>query len=215
MAIYREEIVDIDLESGSIYRSFCNRSIGKADIMANRFGIRVFRGSEPVNLGSAYCQGFFMAPNGENILLSGSGVTGIEGNVAWVQLSQACYNYEGQFALAIKVVDDSVTATMRIVDGVINNTGTDGSITPPPDAPTWEEIMAAYEAMLEAKAGAVRYDIEQELTQEERTQARNNIGMVSIEFTVIEESDYLMTVSTNCEFVNVSGDDYILVMMAD
>jgi len=216
MAIYKEDIIDIDLNTGTLHRSFLNRSIGKADIMANRFGVRLFRGTEPVNLGGASCEGFFMAPNGQNIALTDSDITGTEGNVAWVQLPQACYNYEGQFTLAIKVIDDSVTATMRIVDGVVNNTGTDSSITPPPDAPTWAEVIAAYEEMLEAKEGSVRYDIEQELTTEEKAQARSNIGMVLVEFIQIGESNfYTMDVSTECEFVSLGNDNYGLVFHAD
>ena len=217
MAIYNEDIVNIDLTSGTIFRSFINRSIGKGDIKANRFGVRVFRDGSPVNVGALSCQGYFSAPNGANISITGSDYTGTDGNKAWVQLPQACYNYDGQFSLSIKIIDISggITGTVRIVDGTVDNTGTDNAIVPPPDAPTWEEIIAAYDEMLEAKAGSVRYDIEQELTTEERTQARDNIGMVSIEFSQIEGNEYIMTVSTTCEFTNIQDNEYMLVMHAD
>ena len=149
MAIYKEDIVDVELTTGTIHRSFINKAIGKGDMMENRFGVRLFRDGEPVNLNQSACQGFFMAPDGQNILITGSGNVGIEGNLAWVQLPQACYNVEGQFTLAIKVLDTSVTGTMRIVDGVVENTGTSSPVTPV-TVPTYEEVLATYDLMLEA-----------------------------------------------------------------
>lgn len=212
MSVYREDLVDIELESGSLHRSFLNHSIGKGDNLGNRFGVRLYRNGEPVNIGAASCIGIFMAPDGTNIALA-SQYTGE--NVAYVTLPQACYNVEGQFSLAIKVIKDGITETMRIVDGVVDNTGVDGAVAPVGTVPTYQEILAVYDEMLAAKAGAVRYDIAQELTQAQRTQARNNIGMVNIEFSQIEGNEYMMTVSTACEFVNVQGDEYMLIMHAD
>ena len=48
--------------------------------------------------------------------------TSFSGNEAYVTLPQACYNYEGQFTLAVKVISDNndITGTMRIVDGVVD-----------------------------------------------------------------------------------------------
>ena len=212
MAVYREDLVDIELESGTIHRSFLNHSIGKGDNLGNRFGVRLYRNGEPVNLGTASCIGLFMAPDGTNIALS-SQYAG--GNIAYVTLPQACYSTEGQFTLAIKVIQDGITETMRIVDGVVDNTGVDSPVAPVGTVPTYQEVLAVYDQMLEAKAGSVRYDIEQELTDGQKTQARDNIGMVSISFDQIEGNDYLMTVSTKCNFSQISGDDYMLVTMAD
>ena len=150
MAIYKEDIADVELTTGTIYRNFINKAIGKGDNMENRFGVRLFRNGSPVNLNQTTCEGFFMAPNGVNILISGSGKTGVEDNKAWVQLPQACYNVEGQLALAIKVIDSSVTGTVRIIDGVVDNTGTDSPVAPTASVPTYEEILSTYQLMLEA-----------------------------------------------------------------
>ena len=153
MAHYFEDILDIELENGTMNRSFLNRAIGEGDENANRFGVRLFRNGEPVEI-SGTCQGFFMAPNGTNILVSGSDYTGTEYNKAWVQLPQACYDYEGQFALAIKIVDSNVTGTMRIVDGVVNNTGVTGAVAPTGSVPTYQEIISQYDEMVEATEAA-------------------------------------------------------------
>ena len=104
---------------------------------------------------------------------------------------------------------------MRIVDGMVDNTGVDGAVAPVGTIPTYQEILAVYDQMLAAKAGAVRYDTDQDLTTAQRAQARDNIGMVLIEFSLISGDNYLMDVSTECEFVNVQGNNYALVMHAD
>ena len=216
MDISNVDIIDVELTSGSVHRSFINHSIGKADKMANSYGVRLFRNGEAVNISGGSCSGFFMAPDGTNILISGSGQAYVSGNLAYVTLPQACYNVEGGFSLAIKVTDenDAVIGTMRIVDGVVNDTGTDNPQTTY-EFPDYEDIEALVTQMLAAKAGSIRYDIEQELTSEERDQARENIGMVSIEFSNIENDEYLMSVSTSCEFENITGDEYMLVMHVD
>lgn len=215
MAVYREDIVDIELQSGSVYRSFLSHTIGRMDDKGNRYGVRLLRNGIPVNVDSATCFGYFMAPNGQNIFISGSDYTYCGNGIAYVQLPAACYNVDGPFTLSIKVAGGGITETMRIVDGVIANTGTDSPVAPTGSLPDYEDIIELYEEMLAAKDGSVRYDIEQELTTAERTQARNNIGMVSIEFSQIEGNEYIMTVSTACDFTNLQGDEYMLVMHAD
>lgn len=147
MAHYREDIVDIELETGSVFRSFMNKTIGTGDSKANRYGVRLFRGGEPVDVSGYACEGFFRDSHGNNILIS-NGVT--SENVAYVTLPQACYNYEGQFTLAIKVVGGDVTGTMRIIDGVVDNTNCDNTVAPTGSVPTYQEIIAMYDEMIEA-----------------------------------------------------------------
>lgn len=152
MAIYHENIVSIELESGNIHRSFLKHSIGKADVDANRFGIRAYRNGVPVDLSGASCQGFFRNAEGLNIALTSYGT--VSGNEAYVTLPAACYNVEGLFTLAIKLVGGGVTGTMRIVDGMVDNTNTSGAVAPTSSVPTYVEIIAQYDAMVAATAAA-------------------------------------------------------------
>lgn len=211
MALYQQDILKMDMNRAGFHRSFMNHSIGRADNIANRIGVELWRGDEPVNLNEATCEGFFLSPAGEHIVIMGEAY----GNIAFVDLPQACYNYEGQFTLAIKVIGDGVTGTVRMVDGQIANTFTDDAVAPVASVPTYQEVLAVYDQMLEAKAGAVRYDIPQTLTTAQKTQARDNIGMVLIEFVLIDGDEYTMDVSTACEFVNLTGEEYGLVLHAD
>lgn len=152
MAIYREDIVDIELKSGNIHRSFAHHSIGSGDTNANRFGVRVFRNGEPEPLTGCSCQAVFRNAAGEKIALTAYGTVGE--NIAFVTLPPACYNVEGQFCLAIKLVGGGVTGTMRIVDGVVDNTGTVGTIAPTEAVPTYQEILDVYEEMQDLLDGA-------------------------------------------------------------
>lgn len=140
------DIVDIDLDKGNVHRSFLKHSIGSGDTSANRFGVRVFRAGVAVALIGATCQGFFHNANGENIALTSHGT--VNGNEAYVTLPQACYNYEGCFSLAIKLVGGGVTGTMRIVDGMVDNTNTGGAVAPTGAVPTYQEVLALYNDVL-------------------------------------------------------------------
>ena len=152
MAIYMNDIVDINLESGSIHRSFLNHTIGSGDTNANRFGVRTFRNGVAEDLSGCSCQAVFMNAAGTNIALTSYGT--VSGNEAYVTLPQACYNVEGQFCLAIKLIKSGVTVTSRIVDGVVCNTGTTGAVVPTSSVPTYQEILDVYAAMQSATSAA-------------------------------------------------------------
>ena len=181
MALYKEDIIDIELESGSIHRSWMNHAIGLGDVKANRFGVRIFRNGEAVNIGSGTCQGFFMRPDGTNLQIQGSTYTGVDGNLAWVQLPQDAYAFQGQFCLAIKLIGGGITGTMRIIDGMVDNTGTTGAVSPTSTVPTSQEIIAAYNNAVAVIDNSVRHDIDQSLTAAQKTRARTNIEAASQE----------------------------------
>lgn len=152
MAIYKRDIVDINLETGNIHRSFLNHSIGYLDNAADHFGVRTFRNGTPVDLTGVSVQGIFMPPTGSPIAITSGNI--VSGNVAEVVLPQACYNYEGQFTLAIKLVGGGVTGTLRIVDGIVDNTHASGTVAPTSAVPTYQEILSTYDDMVAATAAA-------------------------------------------------------------
>lgn len=125
MALYKEDIVDIEMNTGVIHRSFLARTIGEGDKLANRFGVRAYRNGAAESL-SGSCTGHFIRADGGTVAVTGV----ISGNTAYVELPQACYAVEGQFTLAIKVTGGDATSTLRIVDGVVSNTDTGTVIDP-------------------------------------------------------------------------------------
>lgn len=146
MAIYKEDIIDVELTGGKIHRSFMSHSIGAGDEQANRFGVRVFRNGEPVDMSGSTCAGYFIRSTGDTVPITGT----VNGNVAWVELPAACYAYEGQFALAIKVSGNNATGTMRIVDGVVMNTATDTAVDPGRIIPSIETLIEAINEAVES-----------------------------------------------------------------
>lgn len=152
MAIHKDSIVNVDLTSGTIHRSFLNHSIGMNDSDGDFFGVRVFKDGAPVDLTNVSVQGHFNPPVGAPIFLNAGNY--ISGNVATVRLPQACYNYEGPFSLAIKLVTVNETVTVRIVDGMVDNTYVEGSVAPTGTVPTYQEVLAEYDQMVAATATA-------------------------------------------------------------
>lgn len=148
MAVYREDILDVELESGTVNRSFLCHSIGEGDNAANRYGIRAFRNGSPVPLTGISCQGYFIRHKTAETVVIADGA--IDGNVAYVTLPQACYAVEGDFSLAIKLVGGGVTGTMRIIDGVVSNTTTETLIDPGHVIPSIQELIALIEQMEDA-----------------------------------------------------------------
>lgn len=182
MAIYHEDLADIELTGGNIHRSFMNHTIGSGDAMANRFGVRLFRDGEAVSAEDCAVTGLFVAPNGTAYAITETnyeGSTGTDGNRAWVQLPGICYAEDGPFTLAIKLTGGTVEGTMRIVDGMVCNTGEAGAVVPTSTIPTTAEIIAAYEEAVAVIAGSVRFNAAQSLSTAEKKTARGNIGTVS------------------------------------
>lgn len=137
MANYREDIVSIDLECGNLHRSFLKHSIGSGDNKANRFGVRVFRSNEPVQLAGT-CKGYFVRSDGRTVPID-NGV--ISENVAYVTLTEDCYAIEGYFCLAIKIKNGDENVTLRIVDGTVNRTSTDSAVDPGTIIPSVEALI--------------------------------------------------------------------------
>lgn len=146
--IQKMDLVGIDLNQGTVYRSWHNHAIGMKDNKGDAFGILVYRDKEPVDLTGISVQGYYKNPQGTNIAIT-TGNT-VEGNMAYVVLPQACYDYDGQFTLAIKLIGGGITGTMRIVDGMVNNTNVDGAVAPTGTVPTYQEVLSVFEQMQDA-----------------------------------------------------------------
>lgn len=138
-APYRNDIVDIDLESGTVYRSFANNNLGEGDAAANRFGVRLWRNGEPADAGGSACMGYFIRhANGDTVTINGGLFSGQE---AFVTLPQSCYAYDGAFTLVIKLVGGGVTGTMRIVDGTIVDTVIGAPVDPGSVIPDLSDLL--------------------------------------------------------------------------
>ena len=208
--LYHQDIVDIELNTGNIHRSFLKHSIGSGDEDANRFGVRVYRDGNPVNLTGASCQGYFRNSQGQNIALTSHGT--VSGNVAYITLPQACYNYEGQFCLAIKLVGGGVTGTMRIVDGMVDNTNTGSAVAPTSSVPTYQEILALYDEMQAATVTA------ETVAPKTKVMAGSREAEMTFEFGTFKDADGV-TKDTNAKRIRcqkiISMDNLAGIIIPD
>ena len=159
MAIYREDIVDIELESGTVFRSFMNKSIGEGDVKGNRFGFRCFRNGVPVSLTGVSVIGHFLRADGNTVQLTGT----VDGNTAFVRLLASCYAVEGQFTLVIKLSGGGVTGTIRMVDGTVVNTTNGAVIDPGSVIPDLTDYLAVVEDAEEAAETVYGFSVTTEL----------------------------------------------------
>ena len=152
MAIYHGDFADVELTTGTVFRTFMNHQIGEGDNSANRFGARVFRDGEPEDVSSCTVVGYFIRADGVTITITGVA----SGNTVYVTLPQNCYVVEGNFTLAIKVIGGAVNSTVRIIDGTVVNTSSDSVVDPGgtvPDITALNAVIADAEAAAETIAG--------------------------------------------------------------
>ena len=144
MANYREDIVNIELSSGTVARSELNHTLGGGDYAADRFGVRAYRNSSPENL-TGTISGYFIRADGYTVPIA-SGV--VSGNKAYITLPAACYEVEGKFTLSIKLTGNGVNGTVRIVDGVVVRTSTSAAASTTL-IPSVEQLIEQIEAVEE------------------------------------------------------------------
>ena len=141
MAIRKDHILDIDLNNGSVYRSFLNHSIGGGDNSGDVFGVRVFKNRNPQSLSGGACVGFFIRADDTTLVINGT----VSENVAYVVLPEAAYVKEGQFTLTIKISGTGFADSMRIVDGTVIRTSTNALVDPGSVVPSLADLMAVIE----------------------------------------------------------------------
>lgn len=174
MAVYREDIADIELTTGRVHRTYLNHPLGEGDAEADVFGVRVWRNGEAVNLAGQTCSGYFIRADGTTEVITGGTASG---NVALLMLPAACYAVEGNFQLALQLTSGGKTKTLRIVDGTVVNV-IQGAINDPGGVvPEWEDE-----------------DLQDLLDRVEA--AATTIGDYSVEATLIEDDNYELTVTT-------------------
>ena len=112
--LFRADIAKIDLGK-PVMHSQVGEVLVTGDSNANRYGAIVSHGSEEIDLSGCTCEGWFIAPSGETIIIPGA----VRGNMAYVDLNAECYQSEGAFTLALKIKQDESIITLRMMDGRI------------------------------------------------------------------------------------------------
>lgn len=112
--LFRADIARVDLDK-LLLKTNVGEVLVTGDNAANRYGAAVYRGNESIDLSGCICEGWFIAPTGETIIIPGA----VQGNLAYVDLNADCYKSEGAFTLALKIKQDESIITLRMMDGRI------------------------------------------------------------------------------------------------
>lgn len=157
MATYKKDIVDIELNSGTVHRSFAQKILGEGDNKANRYGVRLWRDGEPESVGGSTCMGYFIRhANGDTVTINGGLFSGQE---AFVELPEACYAYDGGFTLVIKLVGGGITGTMRIIDGTVVDSLIGAPVDPGSVIPDISDLMAVIERAEDAAEAIADFSV--------------------------------------------------------
>lgn len=159
MLLEKQDIIEIDLDTGTIERSFSSRAIGEGDINGDRFGAKLKRNGAPVNISECTVTGYFVRSDGVTIIVPGE----VENNTAIVQLTQSCYAVSGNFSLAIKLTGAGATVTIRMVDGMVIDTTTDDVSDPSGVVPDIDELLAVIGRAEDAAEEIASFVITEEL----------------------------------------------------
>lgn len=147
--LQRSDIVKIDL-SKQLLRSNVGEILAMGDDCANRFGADLVRNGLPVQTDGCIVIGYFIRPDGYTCVIDGVA----EGSLAYVDLPEACYIYEGVFSLAIKLKSAEMNCTLRIIDGYLRRTETDIYVDPGEVIPDLADLLFQIDAMEKGTAAA-------------------------------------------------------------
>lgn len=172
MAIYHEDILPIELESGQVNRSFMHHALVRGDNQGYRFGVALFRDGEPESAGGATCMGYFIRHADNNTIVLNGGT--FSGNKGSVTLPESCFAQAGAFTLVIKATGGGVTGAMRIIDGTVADDIQGTIIDPGTEVPDLTELMAVIDR---AEAAA------------------STIGQISVRAELVEGENYRIVVS--------------------
>ena len=158
MAIYKEDIIDINMDTGNVYRSFAHRRLGEWDEKGDVFGVRLLKHGQEVSLRNVSGAGLFKRADGVTVDVPFSK----RGNIAFVTLPKTCYAVTGGFELSIKLTTAANATTVRIVDGTVTKTSFGGQIDPQsgdyiPDMEGLQDLLDEINGILETIS---QYDIQ-------------------------------------------------------
>lgn len=202
--ITRNHYFTVDMDKPLI-RQACGMLLAEGDTNGDCIYFTMMRNGHELSVSDATATAYFIRQDGNTVLFSGVCAS----NQVRVTLPQSCYNKEGCFSLAVKVVQDGVTATIAVLDGYIKRTNTDSMIDPEETIPSVDAIIAKIEELErvteEAKEAAnavntVTAQVEQNtsdikaLQQQDETfvegfmTVANNFSELSNRITALEEN---------------------------
>ena len=152
----------------------------QGDAEANRIALAVYRGGLPYDLTGTTCTADVIRADESDVPITGA----VSGNVMYIDLPQEAYAYDGRIIIIMRNVQGQSTTSLFYGVGTVLIGAAGTVINPGSRIPNLAELLAEIENMRTATAAAeaaaskaVRYDTAQSLSDAQKLQARNNIGV--------------------------------------
>lgn len=136
-----------------VKKTYIDTLLATEDNLAHRFDITLLQGGQAVAMpsGAAVTAYFIRYSDNATVPITGGAVNG---NVASVTLTKACYNKPGQFALIIKVSGGGIVNTVFYGEGTVYTSSTDKVVNDENIVPTLTDLLAQIKAMEAGTAAA-------------------------------------------------------------
>lgn len=161
------------------------------DANAHRWRVIVLFNGDPVDLSAATVNVYAKLADGSIIVMNGTG--SLDGVAEAVFLDDV-YTLGGKVQCVMRVTLGDRIITVGAFTAMVSPSVTDGPIIDPtgviPDVETLIAMIAEVEGVI---AGAVRFDISQSLTAEQKARAKANIG--AIDWTATDDGDGNITLT--------------------
>ena len=152
----------------------------QGDAEANRILLEVYQGGLPYDLTGSDCVATVIRADAAEVPITGS----VSGNAMYIDLPQEAYACDGRIIIIMRNVQGQSDVSLFYGIGVVLIGAAGTVINPGGRIPTLVDLLAELDAMADATAAAnaaatkaVRYDTAQSLTDAEKLQARENIGV--------------------------------------
>lgn len=133
----------VDLNAG-VQKTALRMLFAAGDGDAHKIEVSVTRGGAPVDLAGASVTGSFVrARDNATILLTGS----VSGNSALISMVSACYNADGAFAVAVRLILSGQKHTIFYGTGSIVSTSTDTIVDNENIVPSLDDLLAQIDRM--------------------------------------------------------------------
>lgn len=160
-----ETWVDVNLQAG-VRRVAVPEGFFTQDHQANKLGVRVYNGAEPVNLyggirwHAKLADGTTVSDDGEIIEYS---------NMAYAVLKSEAYACVGPIAVAIQNIDDDDKTVLAVFTGYVHETVTDQRVIPGNPVPDIDTLLEEIENLRDATTAANNIVLVQETQPENAT----------------------------------------------
>lgn len=136
-----------------VKKTYIDTLLATEDNLAHRFDITLLQGGQAVAMpsGAAVTAYFIRYSDNATVPITSGAVNG---NVASVTLTKACYNKPGQFALIIKVSGGGIVNTVFYGEGTVYTSSTDKVVNDENIVPTLADLLAQIAAMEAGTAAA-------------------------------------------------------------